>query len=248
MDTNYNRGNSRLLEISRKLFIEHRKTLLITIGAYLGICAVIGIWQGMTGNIAGEGTMVAYVLFAGLACAVAASLTFCDLASKEGCTAFLMTPGTAFDKFLPRVLTTVIGMIILCFMGYYAWMLSDVLAYGLRYSIWVPLNIYFPELNEGDDLYLGISALCSLFLFNEALYIFGSAAWPKKSFLKTTGVYIGLQIALNMIAIFFLKFIDFKIVNVDIILTARIIVAITLLIDAALFYAAYKQIQRKQVI
>lgn len=248
MNTTSNRGKSRFVEISRKLLIENRKTLMITIGAYLGICAVIGIWQGMTGNIAGEGTMVAYALLAGFACAVAASLTFGDLGSKEGRIAFLMTPGTAFSKFIPRVLTSVIGMIILAVAGYYVWMLSDVLAFGLRFSTWVPIELYFPEIKLTEDMCLGILALISMLLFNEFLYLFGSAAWPKKSFLKTTGIFIALQIVLNMIALVVIKNFHMDIDETEIIAILWCVVGFIFLVDAGLIYASYKMVERKQVI
>lgn len=248
IETTYRKGNSRLWDICRKLYIEHRKTLLITICAYLGGCIVIGIWQGMSGSLAEDGSKVAYVFISGLICAVVASLTFNDLSTKEGRIAFLMTPGTALDKFLPRVLTTVIGMCILAFAGYYVWIMTDVLALGLKTSVWVPLTFYTPQLWSSQEEFLGFALLVSLFLFNESLYIFGAAAWPKKSFLKTTAIYIALQIALNMLALLIFRNFDFKYMSLDVELIGWIAVGIMLAIDAALIFAAYKNIERKQVI
>lgn len=250
MDSNNNKGTSRMGAICKKLYVEHRKTLLTMVGAYLGICAVIGIWQGMAGELAGQGTKVAYVFFAGLVCAVIASLTFNDLTTKEGRTAFLMTPGTTFDKYFPRVATTVLGMILLAVLGYYVWILLDVLALGLRTSSWTTIEFYLPDLSESEDEILAISILVSLFFFNEAVYTFGSVAWPKKSFLKTTGLYFGIQIALNMIALLVFKNVNFNLnlIDTDIWPAGWLVVAVILLADAGLFFAAYKKLQRVQVI
>ena len=90
----------------RKLLIEQKKTLLIMAGSYLGFCAILGLWGGFMGAFPSNDNFVLYILLSGLACALVASKMFFDMVNKEGRTALFMSPATASDKFLPRLIAS----------------------------------------------------------------------------------------------------------------------------------------------
>lgn len=199
-DTAYKSGlkaksaSSRFLMTSKKLLVEQKKTLAYFIAGYLGICLVIGLWFSlMARSAAGEAALVLYILFAGLVCAIVASKMFSDLTSKEGRISLLMTPASPAEKYFPRLILVLPGMLLLVALGYVVLDYATILACGLAYGKWYPFFNPFAGATDSSD-WFGIYMLFSMFLFNEAIFIFGAVAWPRKSFLKSVGVFVVIQI------------------------------------------------------
>ncbi|MBD5206470.1 MAG: hypothetical protein HDS84_08895 [Bacteroidales bacterium] len=234
---------------TRKYLVEHQKTILIFSCVYIGFCIISGIWTALLGATPGSASEGVYSFFAGLLCAVAASLTFNELSTKEGRISFLMTPGTTLDKYLPRVLTTVVGTTLLAIVGVYVLRGSQILTSGLAYQIWLPWDTGAITVNE-EGLAEGIGILVSLYLFNEALFVLGSAIWPKKSFLKTMCVFIILQMVISLIGFIAAKniTIGYSISPSEVLYIARTVIAFIFIVDAFLFFWAYKRIEHKQVV
>lgn len=232
--------------MTRKMLIEQRRTLLYAAGGYLGICAVLGLWGGFFGSTPDPGVPI-YILVSMFACALAASKLGYDLTSKEGRTALLMTPATAADKFLPRLIAVLPAMLILVAIGYPVFCYADILALGVTYGHWVPFE--WPNLFDGPNVTLGVCALFSLFLFSESIFIFGAVAWPKKSLLKSIGVFILIQFILSLLAMVFIKsdahlYIDI----VDANLFGWSVTAVITAISIGIIYCAYLKFKRTQVI
>lgn len=188
-------GNNRFLMMCGKIATEQRKSLLVTAGGFLGLCAVLGLWSGFFGGAPAAGNFVFYLVLAWIACSLVASLMFSELTRKEGRTALLMTPARAADKFLPRLILVLPGMILLCALGYFVY---GFLMMGIRFDIWPDLYNPFANWTESDTC--TFCSMLAFFLLNESFFIFGAVNWPKKSFLKTFCLIAALQIALSFLA------------------------------------------------
>lgn len=242
----------------KKYFVENRKILLILSLGFIGFWIVCGIWDGQMGFSPGAGTKFFYFFVAGTMCAVVASLAFQNLKTKEGRIASLMTPGTALDKFLPRVTATVPGMIILSIIGYYVFTLSILLSYGVSNGIWLPMDWDMFDMSNicsvGDkpETWLALIGTIGMFIFNEALYTFGAVAWPKISFLKTTLVFVGIQMVLSFSGMLIIKGAEenwnVNVTETQALIIGWILVAIEYIVSGGLFYWAYAKFKKLQVI
>lgn len=229
----------------RKLLIEQKKTLLIMAGSYLGFCAILGLWGGFMGAVPSNDNFVLYILLGGLACALVASKMFFDMVNKEGRTALFMSPATASDKFLPRLIAVIPGMLILVALGYLVFGYSDILAIGFTYDTWVPLPNPFQH--TAENYAAAVCGLIAMFLFNESIFIFGSVAWPRKSFLKSLGIFALIQIVLSFCAMGFVKSgIRIQVVDGEALLWT--IIGIVTAIALAIMYGAFWKFKRSTVI
>lgn len=231
---------------ARKLLIEQRRTLTYTVGGYLGISILLGLFLGYFSMYPNGGNLMLYIFLAGMACAFAASKMMFELTSKEGRTSLLMSPDTAANKFIVRLIAILPGMLILVAVGYIAYAYSDLLMNGISNDIWLPLKNPF----NGVPSEIIIMTV-SFFLFNEAVFIFGATAWPRKSFIKTVGLLALIQIALSfamagIYKIFVASGWSIEIVNGDAFFWC-ICTTITI-VSAAIMYAAYIKFKRSQVV
>lgn len=194
MSTTNNQGG-RFGLMCRKMFIEQRRTLLITVLVYLAFCAVPGLWSGYFGVIADTGGYAAYTFFASIACAFIASKAFHELTTKEGRTALLMTPSTTAEKFWPRVAVVTVGLMLLVYLGGEVLIYTNMLMIGLKFGFWMP-EAYLPYADLFRDAYTVVSfcMLLAVFLLQQSLFIFGSVAWPRHSFLKSFALAIVLLV------------------------------------------------------
>jgi len=247
--TNNNKKTGRFAMVARKLLIEHRRTLLILTGSYLGASILFGLWFGYLGSVPRIENMLFYIMMSGLACALVASKMFFDMTSKQGRTALLMTPAKASDKYLTRFVGVLPGMLLLVVIGYLVFGYSDLLSLGLRYDTWMPLPN--PLKVEDPDTIISICATFSVFLFNESIFIFGSVAWPKRSFLKSLGVFAVIQILLFFIAAGIGKlFVEFnlRIEIVDEVALSWVIIGCITAIAAFIMWCSFRKFKHSTVI
>lgn len=242
-------GGNRFAMVCRKMLTEQKKTLLVMTGGYLGLCLVLGIWSGVLGGAPQEGPFVMYMLLAWLACSIGASKMFFDMTTKEGRTSLLMTPASAADKYIPRLIVVLPGIVLLTVIGYFAYAFSDVLALGLRYDIWC--DIYNPfdgwDKNSSKILFMTVA----MFLLNESFFIYGAIAWPKKSFLKTLCCVAALQIILSFLLTGIWKLMEqvgYGLQVEDSDAFAISVSVITTLIAIAIMYASYIRFTRSTLI
>lgn len=244
---NQDNRKNRFGMVCRKLMTEQKKTLLYGVGGFLGINLIIGLWSGWMGmNCAGAG-LAMYVLFTGFVIALVTSKMMFDMTNKEGRTALLMTPASAAEKFLPRLLTILPGTLILAIAGYIVLQYSNILATGLTYSYWPEFYNPFKTGPTDNNQVMSIFSMVSGFLFIESLFIFGAVAWPRRSFLKTLGIFIGLQILLSFGAIA-LSRTDIQVQILDPYVFGWIVISITAAMSCAIIYFAYLKFKKSSVI
>lgn len=236
-----------MMLVTKKLLTEHRKTYLYLIAGYLGFCLLVGIWVGYIGGAPGSTCLFIYSFFAGLVSTIIASMTFFELRNKEGRISCLMTPASAADKFIPRLLGVGPGMIILLTAGYFVLSFGIILSNGLLY--WYPAATMIPGIREiGKETILFVTGS---YCVNVSFFILGSVLWPKKSFFKTLLALIILQMALSTILFGIFKMINPMMYDVEITDTDSFMwgsFAFSLLLSAALLYTAYLRFKRFTVI
>lgn len=235
--------------VIKKLLIEQRRTLMMLCGGYLGMCVLIGLWFGLFGARVGQEGFILYIFLSGLACAIVASKMFFDMTSKEGRVSLLMTPATAAQKFMPRLAAILPGMLVLVALGYIVLGLSDMVMIRINYGMWG--SFYNPFASSSPDLGLLIFSLSAMFLFNESIFIYGSVAWPRKSFLKSLGVFALIQIVFSFISSAVLKTMiahgmAFEIVNGEAL--AWTIANCIVVAAVAIIWGAYIKFKRSTVI
>lgn len=246
-ETNIKSG-SRFGLVFKKMWIEQRRTLMMMILGYIGAWVALGLWIGYLGGRPNDFAFAIYCLTSLLCCSIVASKMFFDMTRKEGRIALLMTPATPADKFWVRMIAVVPGMIALAIAGYYAFALSMKLSFGLTVHFWP--DIYNPlRMFTGDHNALGYTTLIAYFMFNEALFIFGSIAWPRKSFLKTIGVYVAINLLLSTIMIWINSMnLHWSVEVHDLDALLWIFTGIVLTIDTILIWGAYRKLCMANVI
>lgn len=243
-------NSNRFLMTARKMLIENRKTLLIAVGGYLGAMIALGFWLGWMGMTTSASSFTVYFLIAGLACAIAASMMFSDMRTKEGRISVLMSPARACDKFLVRLLAVLPGMFILAIAGWYAYSLAIKVSYGIFEDIWLPL--FNPlTLLMGPEEELEFCLFLGVFMFNEALFILGAILWPRKSFLKTLLLQAAISMLFSTGSMTFALLLEKGSYNVEIIngqALGWIFVAIFWLGDAGIIYLAWRRFKRCSIL
>lgn len=257
METTYKTNSNccfktgRFLMVARKLLIEQRKTILVLTASYLCACILFGLWFGYLGSVVGGDKLFFYIMISGFSCALIASKMFFDMTTKQGRTALIMTPAKASDKFLTRWVGVLPGMLLLVLIGYFVYCYSDLLALGLINGTWMPLSTPFDGISTNMGTIQFACFIFSLFLFNESVYMFGAAAWPKRSFLKSLGVLAIIQILLFFVltGIFKLMFecnIRIEVVDGDALIW--ICIGCVTVVSALIMWCSYLKFKRSTVI
>lgn len=240
-------GNFML--IVKKLLTEQRKTILFMCGGYLGACALFGLWTGYLGGSPRRDSFVIYVILSGLVCAIMASKMFSDMTSKEGRISLLMLPGSASEKYWPRFIAVLPATLILVALGYIIYGYSDILALGVIHDHWMTLQNPFENVSGNETAVIG--TLGSLFLFNESIFMYGSVAWPKRSFLKSLGVFVIIQISLTVIFTLAAKMLIRSHISIEIVdgeALGWIIIGIVTAVAVGIMYAGFRRFKNSTVI
>ncbi len=236
----------------RKSLTENARKLMLLVAIYLGACVAMGLWFGYFSIVMGPIGFMLYSFFAMMICAFIDSKIFGELTSREGRIAMFMTPASASDKYWPRVVTMIVGVYLLLFVGWYLMCCANVLILFILHSMWVkdllnPLNT-FDYLPAREFYSLSVSTL-----FVQSLFIFGSVAWPKHSFLKSSATLIGLL----MVLVFTVSFViwHFETLMEKILSNTSICDYIfytwrtlLLILSVGLLWWSYKIFERKQII
>ena len=250
--------SSRSLLYFRKLWIEKKKTFLLTIGAYLGFWALCGIMVGLGGGQPGAGLVFFYALFTGFVGAFISSQMFYDIVKKNGRISVLMTPVSAKEKFLPRLIIVSVGFLILAFVGYFLCELACIVSLFIFHAefgwLYNPLQVF----NKYEWAYTPESVMMlflafSSYLANNSIYMLGSVAWPKLSFLKTVFLLAVLQvlfiICISIGAIIFSRKDDGGFMNMkstfDGDIVGWVVIGIILIVACGLTVGAYYIFKRK---
>lgn len=244
---------SRFMLTVRKYYIEQKKSILTLCGSFIGFAAFLGIWMGSLSVVPGEATTILAITTTGFVLAVLMSRTFPDLKTKEGRVATLMSPATATDKFWPRVITALVGGGILCAIAFFTLLLACRITLLCAHSVpfswsWLP---GFPYITFDGGYIASFALLIATFLFNESIFLLGAVVWPKRSFIKTLGVYAVFMIALNILLLgVFEIFSDVRVELVDMNLVPGVWICtvILLLLASGLTYLAFRKFKYAQVV
>ncbi|MCM1369099.1 MAG: hypothetical protein NC204_01875 [Candidatus Amulumruptor caecigallinarius] len=236
---------SHISLVTKKYLTENRRMLLITAGSYLGFSFLIGSWMAIMGIPPSEGMNAFYMFLSGLACAIVASMMFSDLGSKEKRISVLMTPAKASDIFLVRLAAVLPCMILLVYAGLLLFNYSCILFIGMQSGYYPDFpHLYNFRYEDALMLCMGIA----MFLFNESLFIFGAVAWPKKSFIKTLGIFALLQLVFSFIIVGAVKLRLSIELTIDPQILGWIAVGVITVIATGIIYLAYRKYKNIQVV
>ncbi len=201
----------RLTLLYKKDFIENWKTMLLRFVMLYAIMAIIFSFIGLSefksrtnynynpSNGDNNYLIPATFIFWGFGC-LFASLMMEKMKDKTKRIAYLMTPATNFEKFFSRFLPAVVVFIIAFFVAFKLADYTRIAILSIRYP---EFNITAVNITQGlcsqnpgamTDNWMEFTALFSVYLFFQSLFILGSTLWYKNPFIKTlaTGIAITL--------------------------------------------------------
>lgn len=199
---------ARMWALTRRNAIENKRRLLMAAGVAFGLILLICILITKSFapyDYAGSdsrtfGVTMACMWLAVIAAQISGSLTFSSYNSKARRISNLMLPAAQSEKFLANIAIYVVGgniALILCML------LGDCLSaamFGIAPAVsHIPFREIFGSAEKFEiALAMSLSGLW-LALFAQALYVIGSALWPKYSFAKTFVALLALQIILPIL-------------------------------------------------
>jgi len=201
----------RLTLLYKKDFIENWKTMLLRFVMLYAIMAIIFTFMGLSElesrtkhNFSPWYGGIYYLrpaifLFWGFGC-LFASLMMEKMKNKTKRIAYLMTPATNFEKFFSRFLPVVIVFIIAFFLAFKLADYTRIAILSMRYpefnitAINISQGLCSQNLDSMTHNWMELTALFSIYLFFQSLFILGSTLWYKNPFIKTlaTGIVITL--------------------------------------------------------
>lgn len=203
---------ARTWALTRRYVVENQRYLLMAFGSIFGVVFLtsILITKAMEGDYEFDNDYermivlgAVYGWMAILGVQITGSLTFNALSTKAKRASAIMLPAAQSEKFLCQTGLYVIS-------GNLVWLLifaiSDAvsaLLFGMRPAVaMIPWEWMF-SCGENVEMTLAI-VLCALWfgLFCQAIYVIGSALWPKLSFLKTFVALFVLQTIIPIIVPF----------------------------------------------
>lgn len=206
-------STARMWALTKRYAVENRRNILISLGVMFGLIFLVSLlftkscphdyyWRNQE---RGSILWIIYAFIAGLTATIIGSLTFSSMSTKSGRISNLMLPAKQSEKFISQCLLYVGG-------GNIALIISLLIADTLSALIfgftpgWYCLAEALDLTDIIRDPQLGFKFLFAitfgglwLFLFSQAIYVLGSALWPRKSFLKTYVALLAVQIIIPII-------------------------------------------------
>ena len=141
----------------------------------------------------------AIFLFWGFGC-LFASLMIEKMKSKTKRIAYLMTPATTFEKFFSRFLLVVVVFIIAFFLAFKLADYTKMAIFSIRYPELniAPINISQGLCSQKPDAmtnnWMEFTALFSVYIFFQSLFVLGSTLWYKNPFIKTLAAGVAITL------------------------------------------------------
>ncbi len=203
--------------LTKHYFVENRRNIAITCGVIFGILLLISILITKSSYTPDDAALLSnheernmlilafFCMCAGLIMQILGSLTFSSMSTKSKRISNLMLPASQSEKFISQCLIYVVGgnlfliaslllvdtVSALIFRMFPAWtMIPDIMDFTGFISNY-PYGYQILAM-----LFLGLLAM---FLCSQAIYVLGSAWWPRKSYLKTFVALFVFQIATTII-------------------------------------------------
>lgn len=159
----------------RKDFFDSIKTILIGLGAFVGIIFFIFIIASLSGepvhNL--EDYFIPGLFITGI---IASGTAFKDFRTKEKTMSYIALPATAFEKLLSMLLLTTVGFIILYIAAFYLFSLLVIL---------MNISLFGNEIILYNVFSAGIFQVLGEYIFIQSIFFAGAAAFRKLPLFKT---------------------------------------------------------------
>lgn len=199
--------NIQLEKVIRKDSIESMRTTLMTAGVVLGVSFGLGIWFGIFNTPCESGMFFMYNICTWFLWCYLVSSLFGTLKTKEGRIAMLMSPAPAISTYLIRLVIAFIGIPILIYAGYWMLWSADAITIKIIYDYWPDNTIFKLQNIYSGDSVIGTNLSLATQILILSAYFFGGVVWPRKSFLKTSGILIILSVIFSILATIAVKYI-----------------------------------------
>lgn len=210
-------SSARMWMLTKHYFVENRRNIAITCSVIFGILLLISILitkssytPGDIARLSNHTERNAFVLMfltlsSGLIVQILGSLTFSSMSTKAKRISNLMLPASQSEKFISQCLIYVVGGNLFLIASL---LLADTIS-ALIFGM-IPAWTQIPDLMDitgfVNEIPYGYQALAMLFLgilvmylLTQAIYVLGSAWWPRKSYLKTFVALFVFKIASTII-------------------------------------------------
>lgn len=269
-------SSARMWMLTKHYFVENRRNIAITCGVIFGILLLISFLitkssytpydVAILSNHEERNAFVLtfFTMSSGLIMQILGSLTFSSMSTKSKRISNLMLPASQSEKFISQCLIYVVGGNLFLIASLLLADTISALIFGMI-PAWIQITVLMDFTGFISICPYGYQALVMLFLgflvvylWAQAIYVLGSAWWPRKSYLKTFVALFVFQIASTIIIPFGLLFNFFpSIARIfsDIDISAKQVVALgwcgIVLAYAALFFIywlAWQRYKRLEVV
>lgn len=211
--------NRYALTLNKELVENRKQLLIIVLCLFLGLTILmfLGNWafQNSGKSVSGMRALANFVVMTtfGFMLSIMASLSFNGLKGKCERVTHMMSPASAFEKFLAQITIYFVGGVLSFFV---CAQLADLARIGLMHLLVGGHNILPPinfvtgifcigpdSMSMPEEIGAGISPwiVATSFMLSFAMYMLGAVLWPKLSFLKTFAALSILQMALGMVTV-----------------------------------------------
>lgn len=213
-------SSARMWMLTKHYFVENRRNIAITCSVIFGILLLISILITKSSYTPGDIArlsnhrernafeLIFFAMSSGLIVQILGSLTFSSMSTKTKRISNLMLPASQSEKFISQCLIYVVGGNLFLIASL---LLADTIS-ALIFGM-IPAWTQIPDLMDITgflrNIPYGYQSLAMLFLgilvmylLTQAIYVLGSAWWPRKSYLKTFVALFVFQIASTIIVPF----------------------------------------------
>lgn len=241
---------NNFIKLVRKTYIFNRKAVLLTAGAVLLGCILLGASMGLLGVGGGKAEVICFGLMFLLIATVVASMAFADFKTKTGKISTLMTPATAFEKFAVRWIAVVPLLALLLVAGFYVGDVSRIIANRFsQFYVESPSYIRIVDVSAViTSIFvsyktLAICGFLTYYFFWQSIYFLGGILWPKLSFIKTFAVN---QVA-SLVLLPVINNLDVNFSHVDLYEALAWIEVLTALLTIGIYWLTYHLMKRNTV-
>ncbi len=243
--------NNLFLTAKRELIV-NRKSLLLRLAMIWGVFISLGGIWGYNRFWVEERTLIVMGMLAMLFGVVVGSSAFSNLKTKTGRISALMYPASMFNKYLVRWIMVVPITFIVLIAAFYLFEFSRIIV-GFIHDGFIeheysrPANLF--KLLSFSDLPIGrLLCLCCIasYFLHQALYMFGSALWPRHSFGKTFAALWVIQLILSIISMPFSLNITEPLMTIEELMLLIGIIEIVMTI--VLYFLTYLRFRSTQIV
>lgn len=198
---------ARMWALTKHSYIENRRNLYMTLGVLFGAMILMALLVSKMNNGVSnynhyQRTSVMWAMMiwiSAIGSVVLGSITFSNLNSKAKRINALMLPAAQSEKFVSSCLIYVVGGNIALILSMFVADIFSSLCFGMRLGFVTIFKDVFGPGVPTQAAIIGILAACWIFAFGQALYVVGSALWPRRSFIKTFVALMGFQLVFMIV-------------------------------------------------